>query len=639
MIGVGQELGGYTILSRIGHGGLGDVYLAQHRRLPRRAAIKVLLAELSQKTAVLEQFFKEARNTSLIKHPGIVEILDCDLLDGQGFVIMEFLEGESLGGYLRRTGTLEQDLAFLFGVVAAAASAVEAAHVAGVIHRDLKPENVYLHLPAPMNPTVTVKILDFGIAKLSREDGGPSQTASGIWLGSPTYMSPEQCRGVGRPDARSDIYSLGCVFYEALCGQPPFAAQAVADLIAAHVTHPPRPPNRFVANLPGKVNSLVLRMLAKKPEERPQTMNQVIGTLRECARALGIDFDGSLLPLKPVERPVNMAGAPPVSPHQRLPAPAAVIQVPPRPIGPRPVSDSPVVPPSMRERVAMAAMPLPPVAPPVGAPKARGIPQVVSQPSQTPSGSEPVGSADPDREPSIRGFVGGTVMMGPPTNPADSGASRNAAHSPSIQGAAGGTVIMGWSEKASAKPRARPLDHPLDPSQGERNTKLPFWKVGYQRGALVLEEKGPLLVIVGGVVVLLATLTVVGLSRDTDPAMRTRERPARPAIRQRGQTRPAPVSLPTSTPVPAAPALSGASPAAGLATVRVDIEGLAPGSIVTVDDQIVKLPIRIRRGPEVHRITMRPPTGRERTFAIDGTRDRVIELMVARPTSPPSTRR
>src|SRR3569623_1561614 len=147
MIGVGQELGGYTIIKRIGGGGLGDVFLAQHRRVNRRAAVKVLLPALAQKASELEQFFKEARNASLIRHAGSVEILDCDIVDGQPFVITEFLEGESLGAYLGRVGTLETDLAFLLGVMSSVAAAVAAAQRAGIMHRDLKPENIYLHLP------------------------------------------------------------------------------------------------------------------------------------------------------------------------------------------------------------------------------------------------------------------------------------------------------------------------------------------------------------------------------------------------------------------------------------------------------------------------------------------------------------
>src|SRR3954470_14766975 len=137
MIAAGQQIGGYTVLHLLGRGGMGEVYLAQHRRVARRAAIKVLIPELSQNAVVLERFFNEARAASLIRHPGIVEILDCDLYMEQAYIVMEYLDGESFGGYLYRTGPLERDLPFFFGVSAGIAGAVGAAHAAGIIHRDL----------------------------------------------------------------------------------------------------------------------------------------------------------------------------------------------------------------------------------------------------------------------------------------------------------------------------------------------------------------------------------------------------------------------------------------------------------------------------------------------------------------------
>src|SRR3569833_1717417 len=219
MIGAGEQIGGYTVMHLLGRGGMGEVYLAQHRRVARRAAGMVLAPELSQNASVLDRFFNEARAASLIRHPGIVEILDCDLYDGQAYIVMEYLDGESLGGYLFRTGPLERDLPFLIGAGTAVASAVGAAHSTGIIHRDLKPDNIYLHL-GPSDGAVVVKILDFGIAKRALQDAAPSQTNTGVLLGTPTYMSPEQCRGAGRVDNRSDIYSLGCILFAAACGFP-----------------------------------------------------------------------------------------------------------------------------------------------------------------------------------------------------------------------------------------------------------------------------------------------------------------------------------------------------------------------------------------------------------------------------------
>ena len=307
MIGVGQQLGGYTILHKIGQGGMGDVYFAQHRRVARRAAVKVLLPELSQKATVLDRFFNEARATSLIKHPGIVEILDCDVLDDQAFIIMEYLEGESLGEYLNRTGALGQDLPFLLGVATSIAGAVGAAHATGIIHRDLKPDNVYLHLASASDPTVTVKILDFGIAKLAQQEGGTNQTKTGMLLGTPAYMSPEQCRGAGQVDLRSDIYSLGCILYELVCGAPPFVHEGAGDMIIAHVSEPPEPPINRVPGMSPAMNALILRMLSKKPEQRPQTMDDVAAELAACAATMGLVLDKPLRPRLPVERPATAA--------------------------------------------------------------------------------------------------------------------------------------------------------------------------------------------------------------------------------------------------------------------------------------------------------------------------------------------
>ena len=302
MIAAGQQIGGYTILHLLGRGGMGEVYLAQHRRVARRAAIKVLVPELSQNAVVLDRFFNEARAASLIRHPGIVDILDCDLYEGQAYIVMEFLDGESFGGYLYRTGPLERDVPFLLGVSAAVASAVGAAHATGIIHRDLKPDNVYLHLGLN-NAPVAVKILDFGIAKLALQDGGPSQTSTGVLLGTPAYMSPEQCRGAGRVDNRSDIYSLGCILYEAACGFPPFVREGMGDLIVAHVSEAPVPPIQHAPSLPPALNALILRMLSKSTDERPQTMEDVVAELHACAQGLGIALDGPLRPRIPVERP------------------------------------------------------------------------------------------------------------------------------------------------------------------------------------------------------------------------------------------------------------------------------------------------------------------------------------------------
>lgn len=307
MIDVGRQVGGYTIVRRIGRGGMGEVFLAQHRRVARTAAVKVLISDLSQNASVLERFFNEARATSVIKHPGIVEVFDCDVLEGQAFIVMEFLDGESLGGYVKRSGAAHQDLTFVLKMGMAVAEAVGAAHAKGIIHRDLKPDNVYLQLAADGDTSVTVKVLDFGIAKLMQPEAGHSHTSTGIMMGTPAYMSPEQCRGAGRVDVRSDIYSLGCILYETICGVPPFTGEGVGDFIVAHVSEVPVPPSARIAGLHPAVDALLLPMLAKKPEERPQTMDEVVTTLRSCIGAVGAESSLPLRPRVPVLRTLTAA--------------------------------------------------------------------------------------------------------------------------------------------------------------------------------------------------------------------------------------------------------------------------------------------------------------------------------------------
>ena len=306
MITVGSRVGGYTVLHMLGQGGMGQVYLAQHQRIARRAAVKVLLPELSANEAVVERFFTEARATSLIRHPGIVEVLDCDVREGQAYIVMEHLEGESLADYLERIGGLVGDVGFALAIVGQVARAVGAAHAAGIVHRDLKPDNIFL-TAGGTDGRIVPKVLDFGIAKLA-ERGSATHTRTGAVLGTPAYMSPEQCRGGSKVvDGRSDIYSLGCIFYETLCGVPPFVRDGTGDLIVAHVSEAPEPARSRVSSIPAAVDALVMRMLAKAPADRPPTMEVVAGEITDCLVALG-----SRVPLADIHprRPVVVAPLP-----------------------------------------------------------------------------------------------------------------------------------------------------------------------------------------------------------------------------------------------------------------------------------------------------------------------------------------
>jgi len=256
------------------------VYLAEHRYIARRAAIKFLLKELISSEEVFNRFFTEARAASLIEHPGIIEVQDCGVhTDGRAYMIMEFLNGESVRGYLERTGKMDKDREGALAISRQVAAALGAAHEQGIVHRDLKPDNIFLHIPSARPATdPVVKVLDFGIAKLIGGSAAGTKTRTGNLLGTPLYMSPEQCRGSGSIDNRSDIYSLGCIMYELFCGTPPFVAEGLGDLIVAHVAQPPPDP----PGVTPAIRSALLACLTKDPNKRPQSMAELGRMLTEA---------------------------------------------------------------------------------------------------------------------------------------------------------------------------------------------------------------------------------------------------------------------------------------------------------------------------------------------------------------------
>jgi serine/threonine protein kinase len=279
-IEVGTRAGKYELLQQLGAGGFGLVFLARDHELGRDCALKFLLPEHTGNAEHVQRFLQEARAAARIHHPGIVTVFECGQLprtgsgvDGLVYIAMELLRGESLAARLAG-GALP--VAEAVTIARQIASAVGAAHQIGIVHRDLKPENVYL-VPDP--ETVSgerVKVLDFGIAKLGEASTVQAvHTAPYLIFGSPRYMSPEQCRSTARVDARSDIYSLGVMLFEMLCGERPFVDTDLGALIAKHqVVEPPR--LRAVApGLPADLDELVASMLAKSPDARPQSMEAV----------------------------------------------------------------------------------------------------------------------------------------------------------------------------------------------------------------------------------------------------------------------------------------------------------------------------------------------------------------------------
>ncbi|ACY13136.1 serine/threonine protein kinase [Haliangium ochraceum] len=288
---IGETLGSYRVVSRLGTGGMGVVYLGEHTLIGRKAAVKVLHPEFSQKSEIVERFFNEARASTAIDHPGIVQIFDFGYhQNGSAYLVMELLSGEPLDARLDRVGKLGEDDAVR--ITRQCASALEAAHAAGIIHRDLKPANIFVVQDPEMEANERAKILDFGIAKLTDENiAGDLRTRTGSMLGTPVYMSPEQCRGAGGVDQRSDIYSLACVLFRMVCGRPPFLGQGVGDIIASHLREPAPSVRSFVPTLSTSLDQLVFRGLAKDPAERFQSMEELATALKALRQG------GSIPPL------------------------------------------------------------------------------------------------------------------------------------------------------------------------------------------------------------------------------------------------------------------------------------------------------------------------------------------------------
>jgi len=275
---LGERFGSFKAVARLGIGSMGEVFLAEHQRIERRVAIKVLAPQRTHDAEMVRRFFVEARATSLIHHPGIVEIYDCDVhRNGRAYIVMEYLEGVTLGGRLNRLGSLPWPSACR--IARLVADALGAAHDKSIIHRDLKPENVFLLSAGAWPEPGQVKVLDFGVAKLLDGDlAGGAPTAAGSLLGSPAYMSPEQCAG-SRVDGRCDVYALGCMLFEMVSGSPPFRSNRVRDLLAAHkLRKPPRLSTR-APDVPHWLDQAVDRMLSKNPAQRPQTMAEAIAPL------------------------------------------------------------------------------------------------------------------------------------------------------------------------------------------------------------------------------------------------------------------------------------------------------------------------------------------------------------------------
>jgi eukaryotic-like serine/threonine-protein kinase len=282
---IGQNFGHYRILSLLGKGGMGEVYLGEDIRLGRKVAIKLLPARFMTDAGRVRRFTQEARAASALNHPNIITIYDIGQVEGVHFIATEFILGETLRQRLAREHMSLQDA---IDVAAQIAAALNAAHEAGITHRDIKPENVMVRRDS------LVKVLDFGLAKLAerRIEAVDSQavtlarcTDPGTLMGTPQYMSPEQARGQ-EVDARSDLFSLGIVLYEIIVGSAPFTGATIADILVSILDKEPLPITRYSSDLPAELERIVSRCLAKQSEQRYQSAKELLADLKSLAADL-----------------------------------------------------------------------------------------------------------------------------------------------------------------------------------------------------------------------------------------------------------------------------------------------------------------------------------------------------------------
>jgi serine/threonine protein kinase len=287
---------GYSVDAEIGRGGMGIVYRGKDVRLKRTVAIKLLPPELAYRDEIRSRFLREAEMAAQLSHPNIVPIYTVDEREGLVYFIMAFVDGETLAQRLAVRGRV--DIEEARRLLRQVADALAYAHAHGVIHRDIKPDNIMLS-----RHDGKAMVTDFGIARAADDTTGTRLTATGVAIGTPAYMSPEQCTGDRTVDARSDLYSLGVVMYAALAGSPPFGGGNTAALLVKHLTEMPRPIRDVRSDVPLDLAAIINRLLQKNPADRFQTAADVVKAL---------DFPSSA-PIDPAPASRPYAAPPPAA--------------------------------------------------------------------------------------------------------------------------------------------------------------------------------------------------------------------------------------------------------------------------------------------------------------------------------------
>jgi tRNA A-37 threonylcarbamoyl transferase component Bud32 len=321
----GQSFGNFQVIARLGSGGMGSVFLAEHARNGKRVAIKMIHAELARNDEVRERFMREARAVNQIGSEHIVEVFDDGVTEGgEPFLVMEYIPGRTLAQVIAEQGAVPVPRAL--HIAAQLAHALAAAHAVGIVHRDLKPDNVML--TTRLGDPDFVKILDFGLAKMLAGNDAASLTAYGVVLGTPHFMAPEVCEGRKPVDRRADIYALGVLMFLMMTGRLPFDAPSMGGVLIKQVTEPPPAPRGFHPGIPPSVEQIILRCLAKLPEARFQSMDELRQALLDPERYLAAGppvmpaaSPGPHVGALPVDVPDTQISMPPVmQPNMQWPA-------------------------------------------------------------------------------------------------------------------------------------------------------------------------------------------------------------------------------------------------------------------------------------------------------------------------------
>jgi tRNA A-37 threonylcarbamoyl transferase component Bud32 len=298
---IGESFGGYTIESVLGRGGMGTVYLATHARLRRKAAVKVISAQLADDRSFRERFLRESQLAASIDHPNVIPIYDADEIDGVLYLAMRYVDGPSLQARIRERGRLSQEE--MLRVVEQIGGALDAAHRAGLVHRDVKPGNILLGEQGDH-----AYLCDFGLAK---QTNAHSLTQTGLFLGSVDYCAPEQIQG-NPVDSRTDVYSLGCVLFHCLAGEPPFPRDSELAVLHAHLEASPRKVSEIVPGLPSAVDGVLAAAMAKDPDERYVSAGALAAALGQALH--GATPDDATRAAPTLARPAGQARGRSVSP-------------------------------------------------------------------------------------------------------------------------------------------------------------------------------------------------------------------------------------------------------------------------------------------------------------------------------------